>query len=375
MAGRLTRVAIKNYKSIASCDVELQPLTLLVGPNGSGKSNFLDALRFVSRSVTGSLESALSPGLLSHIRRVTRLDLAGSFGVSIECEMGRVNYSYKLTINRDPDNSGTITSERAQAGSDWFSFDSGALAHNLRSIPAAPVERTILSQLAGETPFSNLHNFLRGFTFPEPNPRKMRVPMPLGPGKRLSRDGSNAADVAARIQETHPEIMDRISGYLHSFNEDVVALRVLEMNEHRMLMFLPEENSARPVFNASQMSDGTLRAVGVLLALFQARSAPDGLTMVALEEPEANLHPGAAGVLLDALMEASAHVPVIASTHSADLLDRKDVPVESILAFAMQDGQTIVGPVDGGSREVLRRRLSTAGDLLRNDRLSPAVVA
>jgi predicted ATPase len=34
----LKKVAIKDYKSIASCDVELGPLTFLVGPNGSGKA-------------------------------------------------------------------------------------------------------------------------------------------------------------------------------------------------------------------------------------------------------------------------------------------------------------------------------------------------
>ena len=38
----ITRVALKNYKSIAACDVELRPLMFLVGPNGAGKSNFLD---------------------------------------------------------------------------------------------------------------------------------------------------------------------------------------------------------------------------------------------------------------------------------------------------------------------------------------------
>ena len=42
------RVSLKNYKSIADCDVLLRPLTFLVGPNGAGKSNFLDALRFVA---------------------------------------------------------------------------------------------------------------------------------------------------------------------------------------------------------------------------------------------------------------------------------------------------------------------------------------
>ena len=39
----ITRVRLKNFTSIASCDVALRPLTFLVGPNGSGKSNFLDA--------------------------------------------------------------------------------------------------------------------------------------------------------------------------------------------------------------------------------------------------------------------------------------------------------------------------------------------
>jgi len=55
----LTKVILKNYKSIAGCDVALGPLTFLVGPNAAGKSNFLDALRFVADSLRASLEHAL----------------------------------------------------------------------------------------------------------------------------------------------------------------------------------------------------------------------------------------------------------------------------------------------------------------------------
>ncbi|MBI3797973.1 MAG: hypothetical protein HY268_13535 [Deltaproteobacteria bacterium] len=40
----LTRVVLRNYKSIAACDVRLHLLVFLVGPNGAGESNFLDAL-------------------------------------------------------------------------------------------------------------------------------------------------------------------------------------------------------------------------------------------------------------------------------------------------------------------------------------------
>src|SRR6059058_6183134 len=43
----LRRVRIRGYKSIAFCDVTLEPLTILVGRNASGKSNFLDALGFL----------------------------------------------------------------------------------------------------------------------------------------------------------------------------------------------------------------------------------------------------------------------------------------------------------------------------------------
>src|SRR2546421_4386090 len=43
----LRRVRIRGYKSIAFCDVTLEPLTVLVGRNASGKSNFVDALAFL----------------------------------------------------------------------------------------------------------------------------------------------------------------------------------------------------------------------------------------------------------------------------------------------------------------------------------------
>jgi predicted ATPase len=55
----LTRVRLRNYRSIAEADVPLGKLLLLVGPNGSGKSNFLDALRLTSESLQSSFDQAL----------------------------------------------------------------------------------------------------------------------------------------------------------------------------------------------------------------------------------------------------------------------------------------------------------------------------
>ena len=111
--------------------------------------------------------------------------------------------------------------------------------------------------------------------------------------------------------------------------------------------------------------------MAILLAVFHAPSSDPPRSLVGLEEPESNLHPAAAGILLDALLEASATVPIIASTHSSDLLDRSDLPVSALLAVALDHGQTRIAPVDEASKAILGDRLYTAGELLRSNQLAP----
>jgi predicted ATPase len=55
----LRRVRIRGYRSIAFCDVPLQPLTILVGRNAAGKSNFLDALEFLRDTLESGLTEAV----------------------------------------------------------------------------------------------------------------------------------------------------------------------------------------------------------------------------------------------------------------------------------------------------------------------------
>ena len=69
----ITRVVLKNYKSIAVCDVRLRPLTFLVGRNGAGKSNFLDSLRFVADALNLDLGHAIRDrGGINDVRRRSR---------------------------------------------------------------------------------------------------------------------------------------------------------------------------------------------------------------------------------------------------------------------------------------------------------------
>ena len=48
----LTRLIIKNYKSIKDCDISLSDLNVLIGGNGTGKTNLLDAISYFYRNLT-----------------------------------------------------------------------------------------------------------------------------------------------------------------------------------------------------------------------------------------------------------------------------------------------------------------------------------
>ena len=127
-----------------------------------------------------------------------------------------------------------------------------------------------------------------------------------------------------------------------------------------------------PKYFADSMSDGTLHFVGVLLALLQKSGAGSDTQVVGIEEPEAALHPEGADALMDVILEASEYTQVVVTSHSADLLDRESVPVQSILPVVCVDGKSKIGPLDEVGISILRDGTFTAGELLRIDQLHPA---
>ena len=59
MGNLLTRLQVKNFRSLADVSVELRPINVLFGPNGSGKSTLLEAIRLVKDCVSRDVEEAL----------------------------------------------------------------------------------------------------------------------------------------------------------------------------------------------------------------------------------------------------------------------------------------------------------------------------
>ena len=119
-------------------------------------------------------------------------------------------------------------------------------------------------------------------------------------------------------------------------------------------------------FDLSRESDGTIRLLALLTALFQD-PAP---SLIGLEEPELAIHPGAMAALSDNMREAALRGQVLVATHNPDLIDR--LPIESIRAVTAEDGSTRVGRVTQHQLTSVTQNLFTAGELHSMEGLQPA---
>lgn len=376
----LTRVTIRNYKSIAACDVHPGPLTFLVGPNGSGKSNFLDALRFVSDSLRYSLDHAFRDrGGINDVRRRSS-GHPTHFGIRLEFQLARQHGHYSFSIGARP-RSGFVVHEechvvdREEGATSFFKVTDGVVVKStLRDAPAAASDRLYLVTLSGIAAFRGIYNALSTMGFYNLNPDAIRDLQSPDPGELLNRDGSNIASVLANLNQRAPRQRRMIEEYLERVVPGISGVDAKQIGPKETLEIQQAVRGAKNPrhFFAASMSDGTLRALGVLVALFQHDGVANGKRrLIGIEEPEAALHPAAAGVLTDGLRDAAEYSQVLVTSHSPDLLDDDDIPEGAILAVVSEDGETRIGPLDGAARSVLKDHLYTAGELLRMNQLQP----
>ena len=373
----VTRVALRNYKSIAACDVRPEALSFLVGPNGCGKSNFLDALRFVAEALRLSLDHALRDrGGIQEVRRRSG-GHPNNFGIRLEVRLPRAEGWYAFRVAAKPGGRYSVQQEECfiagEDGRGSYKVENGkVIASTMPNPPACASDRLYLVNVSGLDVFRPLYDALSGMGFYNLNPEAIRDLQAPDPGELLKRDGSNLASVLSALDSHRKRAVER---YLAAITPGVTGVAPLTMGTKLTLDFRQEVRGAKHPwrFLASNMSDGTLRALGVLVALFQGNGeTPARRHLVGIEEPESALHPAATGVLIDSLTEASQLTQVIVTSHSADLLDNDAIPDSSILAVLSEHAETRIGPLDEAGRSALRDHLFTAGELLRIDQLRPA---
>lgn len=374
----LTRVVLRNYKSIGACNVRLGPLTYLVGANGSGKSNFLDALHLVRDALSGSLDNALNErGGLMEVRRRSS-GHPTNFAIRLEFILpnGQAGF-YTFNVGALAGRGYEVQTEKCVIGGvgkgPFFHVERGVLkASSEPTFPAVTPDRLALVSVSGMTVFRPVFDALTGMGFYNLNPKLMREPQKPQDGRMLKPVGENIVSVIGHLERVAPQNLTLIENYLQTVVPMMHGLERKQIGPLETLEFRQEVAGAQAPwrFPAQNMSDGTLRALGVLTALFQGNQdfAP---SLIGIEEPETALHPAASAALREALTKASATTQVMVTSHSPDLLDDRSIPPEHILAVVSEGGETRIGPLDAASVSVMRDHLFSAGELLRLNQLKP----
>ncbi len=374
----LTRVVLRNYMSIGYCDVGLGRLTYLVGANGSGKSNFLDSLRLVRDSLVGSLDNALNErGGLSEVRRRSS-GHPNHFGIRLEFTLksGQQGH-YAFNIGALAGSGYEVQAEECVISGvgkgPFFKIDRGILKEKSEAtFPAITKDRLALVAASGLIAFRPVFDALTAMGFYNFNPEVMRELQKPQEGRLLKPAGENIASVIAHLGRVAPNQLNTVREYLHAVAPMAYGVERKQIGPMETLEFRQDMIGAKHPwrFLAQNMSDGTLRALGVLTALFQGNQdyAP---TLVGIEEPETALHPAASAALRQALAQASAQTQVIVTSHSPDLLDDRHLGAESLLSVVSEGGETKIASLDEASRNAMRDHLFSAGELLRLNQLAP----
>jgi predicted ATPase len=387
----LRRVRIANFRSIAQCDVQLGPLTLLVGPNGSGKSNFLEALRFAADAVATTPYQAVEAhgGFGEILRRIP--DQADScrveLGVTVpwgptpeQHAVGRYAFEVAPASKRGErpiEVINEICELRWNDKVDGYRVDAGQVEDTLGPRGTIGRDRLYLQSASVHPNRAPLFALLQGMRFYSLDAATLRRPERESDGAELGRHGEHLPDVLGELQADHAIAKQRLDDYLAAVVPGVEGIDRQFPTSSYVAVELRQRFGQDDgiTFGPDSMSDGTIRAAGILAALFQPAVRTGQISLVGLEEPELALHPAAAGVLFDALTEASGQVQVIASSQSADLLDRDDIDPATVRAVTSVDGLTVIGELDEASQIIVREKKFTLGELMRSNQLSPKHVA
>ncbi|MFF8013950.1 AAA family ATPase [Streptomyces sp. NPDC007929] len=380
----LTRVRVENYRSIASCDVPLGPLTVLAGPNAAGKSNFLDAIRFVRDALRSSPGRALEPrgGLEEVLHRDVSGRQADRFRIELSLSVPAFEATYRLEVGVRPGGDDfTPVLRREELLVDGVRRGDSFLPELAGEHPVAWRDDILLPRLSpddreGREVFAGLLH-TRFYELLTPTLRAVDdTPRRSGSGGPLGENGEHLARVLNALSSGHPWVKETLDGYVATMIDNAMGLDGVEVREADLAFvvgrFLGADGQVAKV-DRRALSEGTLRLAGVLSALFQPLALTGDIPLVAIEEPEISLHPPMLGGLYDALVAAARNTQVMVTTQSADLLDNAAADPAHLLVARDDGSGTLIGPVDAAGRRLLADGVLTLSELLRSGELRPAL--
>jgi predicted ATPase len=373
------RVRVKNYRSIADSDVTLGPLTVLLGFNASGKSNFLDVLKLVADALRTSLAQAVSDrGGLDALLFRGPAGVADSFEIMLDLTLPPVRGGepllarYGFVAGSDPAGQLPLVVHTEIA---LFLRPDGEMGGPLFRDGQSSRLRLSSTVARDDEPAGILETSLRAMAFYELNSAVLAGLDEPPPGVPvLGPAGEHLGPVLGSLARKDHLGKERLDAYLAALVPN--ALGVDERTEGRystvQARFLAGDGGEVETFLRETLSEGTLRATGVLGALFQPAVFSGRIPLVAIEEPETAIHPAGVGALYEALDDASQRTQVIVTSQSSDLLDNEYVRLDHIRAVANVDGVTRIGEVDAAGHAIVEKGLMSISELHRTGQMQPA---
>jgi predicted ATPase len=374
----IKQLVLKRFRSIPAERITFDNPTIFVGRNGSGKSNLVNVFAFLAEAMASPLQAVFDKaGGISTVRnRSSGRSYPPNLGLRVDFGHlnGRLSGFYAFEVKALKNYGFSVVREQCSIGRDqnsrsWFDREGTKFKTNLGGVrPALDPASLSLPLVGGEETFAPALRMLAAMRVYSIEPGKVREMQEPDSGTSLKSDGANVTSVLKEIERQSDTDFRRISDILATIVPNTKRVLVKKRGKSLSLEFIQEwGEKMRLKFEGSSMSDGTLRTIGLLAAVFQ-RPAP---SLIAIEEPEATIHPGALESVLDLLRHASKHMQVVITTHSPDLLDAKWITDHHLRIAEWTEGATRIAPVSESTREALASHLMGAGDLLRSNALEP----
>ena len=379
MKPRINALTIKRFRSFPAATLSFDNPLFVIGRNGSGKSNLADVFSFVSEAMVSPLQAVFDRrgGIASVRNRSSGQSYPPNLGIAFELgpmngfESGRFAFEIKALPNYGFQ---IVREQCLVVGRDkkrWWYDRTDSWKSNAKGLtPALEASALCLPLVGGDERFAPVFKMLSGMRVYSIEPAKLREMQDPDSGVALKPDGGNAASVLQELSRGTEarETIDEINRILETIAPATKSVTPKKHGNKLSLAFSQEWAKGKKLnFDAFNMSDGTLRSLGLIMAVFQKPSP----SVLVIEEPEATIHPGALGAVLDLIRRAVKSMQVILTTHSPELLDAKWIQENHLRIVTWQEGASHVLLPSEATREVMREHLMGAGELLRSNALHP----
>jgi predicted ATPase len=311
----LSRFKVEHYKSLFDIDVDLEPLTVFIGPNGSGKSNVCEALAIGSATLREIIERESIVATSTVLESVSQ-----SLGKRspIEAFFWARKTDFLAFEFENIETSGQASSLQIKFNYDQRSIAIDHLGKFLNARSHTGEVREFLIQNSYMN--SDLNIDLKSVRIYDFSPNSIIELTSSNEG--MERSGKGIAEALGDLMLDNRQRFDELEKRLSDLVPNISRISLERSKNKDFLLNLVDHYSEHRI-PASEVSDGTLRILAFLTAIYQIETP----SILCFEEMENGVHPWLLHKMMELLKLISTEgingkpVQVLITTHSPILLN------------------------------------------------------